>query len=279
MIDGRILFQVHGMKAVTAPKRAAAIAERITAAVEENKIKPDTVAVVETDVSSDIVSGNIILVSVYDADARAQGRSRQQLAADWAAKVRAGIEQHIGDRSAKSVLIAAGWAVLLTLALVAIISLIRTFHRRVDMWLLTWLEQNRKRKAIGAIQVESLESLRLERVHEMLAGGLRTGRIVAVVVVVYFYLNIVLRFFPWTRSYSFPIINYLLEPLKTIGNEILRHLPGLFFVLVLAVVNEYGVQIMSPHYETDREAPTVVPRESWYKPPAKPPEGERPADS
>ena len=37
------------------------------------------------------------------------------------------------------------------------------------------------------------------------------------------------------------------------------------------VFNEFGVQIMSPHYETDRHAPTVVPRESWYKPPAVPP--------
>jgi len=32
--------------------------------------------------------------------------------------------------------------------------------------------------------------------------------------------------------------------------------------------NEYGVQIMSPNYEADRDRPTVVPREQWYAPPA-----------
>jgi small-conductance mechanosensitive channel len=42
--------------------------------------------------------------------------------------------------------------------------------------------------------------------------------------------------------------------------------------------NEYGVQIMSPHYETDRSRPTVVPRESWYEPPAKPPAGPQSPD-
>ena len=36
--------------------------------------------------------------------------------------------------------------------------------------------------------------------------------------------------------------------------------------------NEYGVQIMSPNYEADRTAPTVVPKERWYAPPAPPPE-------
>ena len=34
------------------------------------------------------------------------------------------------------------------------------------------------------------------------------------------------------------------------------------------VFNEYGVQIMSPHYLSDPAAPVVVPRERWYEPPA-----------
>ena len=36
--------------------------------------------------------------------------------------------------------------------------------------------------------------------------------------------------------------------------------------------NEYGVQIMSPHYEADRAQPTLVPKDRWYAPPATPPE-------
>jgi len=42
--------------------------------------------------------------------------------------------------------------------------------------------------------------------------------------------------------------------------------------------NEYGVQIMSPNYEADREAVTVVPKEKWYAPPAPQP-GEPGADA
>jgi small-conductance mechanosensitive channel len=36
------------------------------------------------------------------------------------------------------------------------------------------------------------------------------------------------------------------------------------------VFNEHGVQIMSPHYETDPPQTVFVPREKWYPPPAKP---------
>lgn len=37
--------------------------------------------------------------------------------------------------------------------------------------------------------------------------------------------------------------------------------------------NEFGVQIMSPHYRADPPRPAVVPKEKWYLPPAVPPDG------
>src|SRR6185369_4374179 len=40
---------------------------------------------------------------------------------------------------------------------------------------------------------------------------------------------------------------------------------------ILDAFNEYGVQIMSPRYVSDRAAPAVVPPEHWYEPPAQPP--------
>jgi hypothetical protein len=36
------------------------------------------------------------------------------------------------------------------------------------------------------------------------------------------------------------------------------------------VFNENGVQIMSPHYLGDPQAPKVVPKSGWYAPPARP---------
>jgi small-conductance mechanosensitive channel len=49
--------------------------------------------------------------------------------------------------------------------------------------------------------------------------------------------------------------------------EVLHHLHA----NIQDVFNEYGVQIMSPHYMMDPKEPQVVPKEKWYAPPAKPP--------
>jgi small-conductance mechanosensitive channel len=37
------------------------------------------------------------------------------------------------------------------------------------------------------------------------------------------------------------------------------------------VFNEYGVQILSPHYMVDPKEPQLVPKDRWYAPPAQPP--------
>jgi small-conductance mechanosensitive channel len=38
---------------------------------------------------------------------------------------------------------------------------------------------------------------------------------------------------------------------------------------ILDVFNEYGVQIMTPEYESDPEQPKVVPKDQWYAAPAR----------
>ncbi|MDH4094757.1 MAG: mechanosensitive ion channel family protein [Betaproteobacteria bacterium] len=50
--------------------------------------------------------------------------------------------------------------------------------------------------------------------------------------------------------------------------EVLSHLHG----HIQDVFNEYGVQIMSPHYRGDPKDPQVVPKDRWFAAPAKPPE-------
>jgi hypothetical protein len=37
------------------------------------------------------------------------------------------------------------------------------------------------------------------------------------------------------------------------------------------VFNEYGVQIMSPHYVLDPKQPQVVPKDKWFAAPAQAP--------
>jgi small-conductance mechanosensitive channel len=76
------------------------------------------------------------------------------------------------------------------------------------------------------------------------------------------------------RSLSDYYVEYMLgariaEPNRRIAvlDELHRNIQDVF--------NEYGVQIMSPHYVADPAEKVWVPKENWYEPPAKKEEDKR----
>jgi small-conductance mechanosensitive channel len=69
---------------------------------------------------------------------------------------------------------------------------------------------------------------------------------------------------------DYEVCAYLEDPLERVRTLTALH------ANILDVFNEYGVQITSPNYEADPEAPKVVPREQWFAAPARRrPDGER----
>jgi hypothetical protein len=56
-----------------------------------------------------------------------------------------------------------------------------------------------------------------------------------------------------------------------------RGVGGLAILLILSAraFNEFGVQIMSPHFEAQPSRRIVVAKPQWYEPPAKPGETSR----
>jgi small-conductance mechanosensitive channel len=63
---------------------------------------------------------------------------------------------------------------------------------------------------------------------------------------------------------TYQINGYTREPARMlrIYHELHRNIQDQF--------NEYGVEIMTPHYEGDRARPALVPKDQWYAPPAIP---------
>ena len=47
---------------------------------------------------------------------------------------------------------------------------------------------------------------------------------------------------------------------------------------ILDLFNEHGVQIMSPHFESQPDKAVVVPKDQWFAPPAAGASGEAPRD-
>ncbi|MGH7734188.1 MAG: hypothetical protein ACREOE_10930, partial [Gemmatimonadales bacterium] len=78
---GDTLFSLYGnLGAFTAEERAAAVMGRLEQAAGEVRSGADSIGVVDADTHTDLVVGDVVLMSVLDADAKAAGTSRLEAA-------------------------------------------------------------------------------------------------------------------------------------------------------------------------------------------------------
>ena len=68
-VNGKTLFTVRGVLSFTAAARADAISRRIHELSKDILFKPDAVTVADSEDSTDIMAGDVIVMSVTDQDA------------------------------------------------------------------------------------------------------------------------------------------------------------------------------------------------------------------
>ena len=91
-LDGEVLFQVRGIPAYPAGDRAKAISKRIQTIAADESVTAGSLRVSEIEDRTRIMAGDGLVLAFFDADAAAEGISRQLLAEG------ALTENHGGDR-------------------------------------------------------------------------------------------------------------------------------------------------------------------------------------
>jgi small-conductance mechanosensitive channel len=238
-VDGAVLFTVRGLAAYTAHERAGNIAGRITAIAGDREVKPESIVAVETEQSTEIRAGTTIIMFVFDDDAEREGVSRQMLARAYVAKIRTTVEVYRRDRDSRSIAWAAGSALGATLVFAALVLLIRFLFRK-----LISLAEKRYALKIRQLQEKSHDIVRTEWIWAVFKGGLRAARIIIVLLLAFFYIDVVLHLFPWTRAFAVPMLDLLLTPLRSIGQAVLNYLPNLAFLIILVLVARYGLNLL-----------------------------------
>jgi small-conductance mechanosensitive channel len=244
-LGDQTLFNIKaGIKAFSAAERAKAVNGRIKRLAEDPYFRIDTIAVSETDISTDILAGDTIIMSVFDRDAEAAKQARADLANENASKIRAAIEKYREDYGTKSILTGALYTAVATVVLIGLLILFRRSFRRVRD-----IIDSRFQARITSIHIQSFEIVQAERIRMLLNAFLSLSRIVIIVMLMYAYVHLVLSFFPWTRGFAHTLLDYFLVPLRVLGQALLDHVPGLFFIAVVALIARYVIKSMGLFFD------------------------------
>lgn len=238
-IDGAVLFRVRGVSAFPAEKRAATIAGRIEALAADPGMRAESLRTVESELGTNIMAGDRLLMILLDEDARLEGAGRAVLAHAYVERIRNAIEDYRRARTRES-LTASGVSTGVATAILAVtLALVVWLSRRFRAGL-----ERRYSQRLHLLGTQSFEILRAERIWAGLRGALNAARILAILVIVFVYLQYVLSQFPWTRSIANRLLDYVLDPLKTMGKGIAAVIPDLVFLAILFFITRYVLKVV-----------------------------------
>lgn len=221
------------------PERARAITGRLEKLSRDPLAPLDSITLSEGETATDLVAGNIVVLSVTDADAAAAGRTRRELAGELAQRIRSALAEAEKEADVQTVLLGLIFSALATAVLgFALFVFQKAFHR-LYATLETW-----RGTRIRGLRIQRYEILPAERITAFFKLISRGVRVVLTLTLFYFYISLVFSFFPWTEGYAAALLDYLLLPLRAVGGAFLDYLPKFFFIAVILFVTRYLLKLI-----------------------------------
>jgi small-conductance mechanosensitive channel len=231
------LFTLHGRLGPFGPlERAAAIQQRLGRLGPALAQGRDTIVVAEIERRSELLVGDEVLMTVLDSDAAPLGQPRAAVAVAWAARIRTVATATEAASGLRALAIDAAKAVTATAVLIGLLLLLRVLFGRAY----TLLQSNR----VPGLRIKRFELLSAARLGEALTVLARTLRVVLTILLLYFYVPLVLSFFPWTAPLSRRIVGYIITPLRAVGAGFVDYLPKIFFIVVIVIVTRYLLKLI-----------------------------------
>jgi small-conductance mechanosensitive channel len=235
LLDGEMLFQVRGMSAYPAEGRAEKISERIEVFASDLTQPIKSLRVVEDEGITFIFAGKQALMSVLDIDSRFEGgMERQVLTEVYLNKIGESVKIYREQRKTPNILMN------------TVNALAATGIFAFGWWGLIWIFRKidlafeRKYKArVKDVKIDTVSIFQGHQIWAVYGGFLKAIWVFLLLVLLYAYLNFVLRLFPWTAYLGKQLLTMMFDPLRIIGKGIVDTIPDLFFLVILFAIFYY----------------------------------------
>jgi small-conductance mechanosensitive channel len=239
MFDGESLFQVRGVMAYPAEKRAQVIAGRIEAVAADRSVPVDSLRIVQTEHGLDILAGNRFLMTVTETDTKREGVTHQFMARAVQRRIADAITVYRSERTPHALLLKTAYALGATL----VAGLLWLGVRRVFRWL-DGLADRRFKARIEGLEAQSYRLVQAKQISAAVRGLFVSLRVLSYVAIGYVYLQVVLELFPWSRPLSRRLGTLLLGPLGSMVSAALDAVPNLIFIALLVLVTRYLLKLV-----------------------------------
>ncbi len=161
------------------------------------------------------------------------------------------------------------YAIAVVQTLVAAIGLVVAL--KVLYWVCGWLLRRLRRWQGNRIPGFSLfgnEILSAERVVDGIWELIKFLRLIALLLILGYFLALILGFFPETSPLAANLNNYAFNALETVGQGVLAYMPKLFFIGVIVLITTYVLKLVKFFFTEVQRGHVTIPGfyTNWAKP-------------
>ena len=242
-LEGKVLFYLRvNSKVDTAQKRAQTVSEIILKLAEDPLFSPKSITVRDSKLSSDIMAGDKVLYPLWEFEARVMGKPANELARDYAGRIRQATAAYQKEHSLRNLIIRIVKTALALLALIIMVILVNRGMRRLNRAILA-------SGRIRSVKIGGFEFFTADRIKAVITSAVKMVRLLIILVLIYSYFHLGLSFFPTTQRYALNLYNNLLGAVTSVGEAIWDQTPALAFLAVLFFITRYVLKTLRFFFE------------------------------
>lgn len=240
VVDGDTLLVIYARKGGMLPEaRVSAAKSKIYEVGKRLTMFVDSLYVFDSEVSSDVMVGEDVLLSVTDLDALWMGMERVELAETYREVISKKVDQLHETYGLQQKLQSLGWVALIIAVQVLLI------------WFIVWLFHRWKfsvtRKLLGRIKSVVIKNYPLLDTHRLgvaIIFVFNLVRLLLILLVVLVGLGFMFSFFPETKTVTYTVLGFIWNPLSDILKSVVAYLPNLFKIIVIIICFHYLLKLV-----------------------------------
>ncbi len=234
------LFVVYSKIGASTPaERALNISKKIEKLYEDDFLAADSIAVVKTENTVDIVYHDIILMSISENDGIWYGNNMSIIAEDFKEKIKTSIVRAKEENSLLKILGRIGMVLLVIVIARIIIWLIGKAYsillKYIDIKKDLWLKD---------LSFKDYTFIKADQELQVILVLIRAVKWFVYILLLYITLPIIFSIFPFSRTWADALFQLIWSPFKSILFAVWDYLPNLFAILVIYFVMKYVIKFV-----------------------------------
>ncbi|MGH1468772.1 MAG: mechanosensitive ion channel family protein [Bdellovibrionales bacterium] len=234
VLNQNIIPLKSGVGSISLDQRIKLVEEKVTKLIDDRLFDKEQLTVASDEDSINIVYKDTSVLTITKKDARDFKTDQETLANQYKTQIQVSIVAIKKLKGPKKLMISIAYALVATLLL---LFLLTTISRLFPF--ITNAFSGPKKKLLPAIKIKNYEVISSDRVADFFILLARVLKVIVTLVIVYFYIPIILSFFPQTSEFAPKLYGYIGNPIKKISKVIVDFIPNLFFIGVILIFTYY----------------------------------------